>query len=396
MLHACGPMAVARYLTAVDDIGIPKVEYRDVTAAQIIEDLLDRCGSQLADLGAGADGTCYDTDQLDALDDQPLELLLENYPLPQALLMAIEDQDVGMIVDAQSLIWQFHRLSNLPEMDFQLGDLSGRTVLVMEVNNDIRDRFTAVKLHGPRSLSIAGAESELLPAWDSQLEASWSWPHRHYTTANSGANDYCWVYRRFSYADVDDLLEDQPVQLLQQIRLAGGSYTLVPVDILPLDTDNKYVVACYPLVETPAGHRVNFDIPAVPGQAGPPNKVILRYRKLAGISVSTSRYPSSGFAGALTQLGGLEQELAVYLPDIDQVTQSHARSLWTKLRGPNLACKLKWHGQLPTELINLGAKLRLWGVDFPHGPLPALPLRALEHNFDSQITTLWMASQLDR
>jgi len=398
-LTAQGPLGLAGMVTAVDDLGIAKLEYRGESTSDVIADLMVRhqdCLAQLSAAGDPDEQPCCDLNDLEALHDAPVQVVLENYPLDQALLLILEDQHAGIVVDPETLVWHFHRFDQLPQRQLRLNAAGGEKLLSVQVDNDLLGRCSAVKLFGPRTVQIAAAEQEVQPAWDSALESSWSWPHRHYSSGSAEADEYCWVYRRYSYAGIDDLLEDQPVQLLQQVTLSGGYTTLVPVETMPLDTANKYVVARYPLVESPAQYRVNGDTVEIPGRARAASRVVLRYRRLAGVAACSCRYPQSGFDGPVAKLFNFQRQRSVYVSDASEANETNARRLWSNGSLPAYRCRLTVRGVAPRQFSNLDCKLRFADGELAGGPLPALPLMRLDHDFERSVSRLCLAHWLDR
>jgi len=358
-LEAGGPMDLARSIIACDEAGIPKLSYADTTVGAVLADLLGRHGDQLRQVAAAGSGDFYDASALADLTDPVDQCWLENRDLGSAMTEALDFAPLALSIDLDALFWHVIRFEQLPEFTLDLSSSSAWALGGYVIDRQLENSYSAVKLVSDRQVVIDDAEAA--PAWDTELEAQWSLGHAHYDAPDGVEPDAsAWVYRRFSYAGVSGLLEGEPVELVQKVKDVEGNVTYVPIEALPVDRENKYVIARHPVLGCAGAGRINVRNALIPGKAQA-GDVRIRYRRFGDEPRLVQRYPAEEHSGWALDSGGLARDLVVYFANDRQITAEHAHRIWRQVNRADQRIALTLTGPLPEELLVATKRLRLRG-----------------------------------
>lgn len=354
--EAAGPLDLTRSIVVRDAGGVPQLRFEATSVGAILVELLERHGDEMVRIGAAGAGGFYDTDQIAAL-AEPVDLFwLENRDLGSVITELLALRPYALAVDLNDLHWS---IVEPDQLDVFTVDLSSQdwSLVGYRIDRNLRNSYSAVTLVSDRQVNVEFAEAA--EAWDSDLEDDWQMLHASYSWPDADQPDEtAWVYRRFSYAGIDGLLEDQPVELVQKIKDASGSWTYLPIETLGLDRQGKYVVARYPVLNPPGGGKINIRNALVGGKAQA-GTVYIRYRRYGDEPGSSARYPEVGHSGWIVDSGGLARELVRYCPDDRTVNADRARRLWSRLNRADHKLTLTLGTAGPTELFGGPHRVRL-------------------------------------
>lgn len=360
-IEAGGPMDLARSIIATDDANVPRLQYENTTVADVLGDLLGRHGAALQDAGSANGAGFYDQSQLVELTEPVDQYWLENRDLASAIVELLEFGPYALAIDLDNLFWSVMRLDQLGEFALDLSSSSDWGLVSYQIDRRFENVYSAVSLVSDRQVQIAYVQATA--AWDSGLETNWQLLHSFYSTPGADdPDDRAWVYRRFSYAGISDLLENHPVELVQKVKDTAGDWTYVPIDTLALDRAGKYVVARYPVLSAAGEGQINIRNALIGGksQAG---EVYIRYRRYTGGPRLSQRYPGQDYAGWALDSGGLARELVVYSPDDRLINEDRARRLWREVNRADQKIRLALTGPMPSTLFATPQRVRLLGAD---------------------------------
>jgi hypothetical protein len=361
-LEAGGPIDLARSVIACDAGGVPKLQYAGTTVGDVLLDLFERHGDQLRQAGSISSSAFYETSQLESLTEPVDQFWLENRDLSSAVRELLEFGPYALTIDPEDLFWRVRRFDELDEFPLALWSSSSEWSLINYViDRRFENSYSAVRLVSDRQVEPAYASAP--PAWDSDLESDWQLRHAFYIAPGADEpDDLAWVYRRFSYAELSDLLEDHPVELVQKVKRADGNWTYASIDTLPIDRTGKYVLARYPVLATPGESHINIRNGLISGKSQG-GDVYIRYRRFTDQPRLCQRYPSDGHAGWALEIGGAARELVVYSPDDRLINTGRARRLWRQVNKADQRINLVVAGPLPAELVSSPRRIRLQGAD---------------------------------
>ncbi len=324
-ITAMGSFGWCDYVRAADEAGIPKLQFSSTTVGAVIAELLERHSNQLQLLGAAGDNF-YELSELSGLTEPIDNIWFENRSVKSAITELISLGNYALTIEPENLRWDIKSAEQLDVYELNLTRASASRLIEYRIKTDLANRASAIKLVSDRKASIGYASAS--PAWDSSLESSWRIRCAGYNQPDdSNVDDDAWVYRRYSYAGISGLLENYPIELVQKLPNESGGYSYQIIETLPVDRDNKYIVAKWPVLSVPASARINRRNGLVKGksQAG---EVYIRYRYYESEPEYSERYPAEGFAGQAVDTAGLICEDVQYFSDIRQVSSSRALREW--------------------------------------------------------------------
>ncbi|MFA5864480.1 MAG: hypothetical protein WC975_07305 [Phycisphaerae bacterium] len=360
-ITAAGPLDWCEFIRITDMAGVPRLQFTQTTVGNILQEIFSRHGQTMRDLEI-ADGNFYTADLGELVD----HLWIENHDLKTILLQLLSLGNYSLGIDPETLAWQIlpPEQLNVYEMNLRRGSPYG--LVGYRIHSSLADCCSAVRLVSDRQTAIAFAEA--VPAWDSELESQWQLRHARYASPDSDQPDnLVWVFRRFSYGGIENLLENQPVELVQKVPTESGGWTYELIETLAPDRVNKYITAKFPVLASPEGRRINIRNP-LPAGKSQMSQVFIRYRYLLPQAAMSVRYPSSGYGGQVLETAGLASELVMYLSDSRQLSESRARRIWHQKAQLNPQIELTLTGPLVTEIFSGPRRLRLLlsdNIDLP-------------------------------
>jgi len=362
---ASGPFDWCRFVRVTDDAGIPKLQFAQTTVGAILTELLARHGQTLRQIGSACKDF-YDPAQVAALGEPVDHLWIENRDLDAVISNLLSLGDYRLAIDPGTLAWQILLPRQMERCELDVAGGSVHTLLNYRFSSSLTNNCSAVRLVSDRAVSLGYAAAA--PAWDTALESQWQLRHAQYASPNADEpNDLAWVFRRFSYAGIEGLLEDFPVELVQKVATAAGGWTYEVIESLPPDRTNRYIVARYPVLAGPASRRVSLRNPLPAGRSASA-EVYIRYRYALPTASLCVRYPAQGHAGPVLEAAGLATEEVRYLSDDRQLNESHARRIWREKAELEQRMELSVAGPMITDVFRGGRRLTLRGcADLPSG-----------------------------
>ncbi len=386
---AAGPFDWCSLVQALDDAGVPKLQWTQTTVGTVLQYLLNRGAGELRALEAAGENF-YDPSALAALDAPVDHLWAENRNLKTLIAELLAVGDYRLAIHPETLFWTIATIGELDFYSLDLGRGSNWGLDEFCIASSLADCCAAVRLVSDRAVGIGFAPA--VPAWDENLESQWQLRGPCY--ADPDADDpsaLAWVYRRFRYDQIPGLLENEPVELVQKTATDNGGWTYQPVESLPLDRVNRCIIARLPILAGPSAKRINGKNPLSAGAAESP-EVFIRYRYFLSQPQLEARYPSTGFGGRTLETAGLARELVVYMADSRQINDDRARRLWRAQSDPGRQVELTIRGPIIPELMIRPMRLKLIGadsIDLPRGrPLVA---DAAEYDFTTGTMKLRMS-----
>ncbi len=279
------------------EVGFVALSGPSRTVGEIVADILDAMAPELAGIiGDGSPGSGYIQAELDALAVVPPKLVLCGHSVDEALRAALRHApNFAFLVDPASHIARFLDLRTAPSRDIPgLAEAVLRHNLVFST----ADCYSACTLEG--DLERVDILEELTPAWDEQLEPSWT-PEK----ASQFPDTYGAVWRLFDTAE--------PVEmgaLVAEERFVGSGRILAFITYQENGQSKTKTTSASVVDDT----RLLLDDLAREWYGGAyggylPATVHARFTYLKGRI--SARYPPSGHTGSAHARRGLTRELAI-------------------------------------------------------------------------------------
>ncbi len=322
-LKAIHLIDLADFVDAVDVIGVPKIELANISMGSAIKYLLDNSASKLKNLGLAANDF-YEQLELDKLAEEIDYISLENETIWGSLRKILDSKDIFWWIDSEDKVWRFRRVQDLPIEEFSVDE--DYRLMGFKFGSNLSQLASAVKIVSGTNVKISYAQAT--PAWDSQLEDDWSLRVQFYSAPDDDKpNEQAYVYRRFSYADIPNLLENYPIELVQKVQTEDGNTTYKIVETQSIDRENKTILAKYPILEPPQAKRINKRNARIKGKANI-GDVYIRYRQLDTQPLLQTRYPQIGFTGSILTTAGIRNERVYYQSKTEEITYQRAVELF--------------------------------------------------------------------
>jgi hypothetical protein len=365
---ARGPRAQAAGVFPVNaTTGFPIYIWSSATLDQMIAVILADAREPLVAAGAMADADEPVVD-VPSASYLPIGGRLAGLSFDEALQVLLGYFDgLRFVVEPDTLLW---RIVNVLEAPAHTVTIGSDVVLSNRLTESIAGRFTAVRVTGR---AVAGTKIErtaLAPAWDTGLQSTWTIDQGFLagtiagtppTTLDDALTPAQRVYRRWSFAAFSqDIIESEPVRLVQKVRTAVGQTGYVEVKMAgPPDWDSKIIFAKYPAPDpapSEEGARPNWRIP---GKANAPLEMALQYTRRVTGEAPGIRRPESGYEGTAHSRYGLERELVINQED--RATLERSQQLLDAHKDVIYEGDLPVAGDVPAWLWNLGVRVNIAG-----------------------------------
>jgi hypothetical protein len=347
-IFAAGPLDWCETIDLLDEAGIAKLQFSQTTVGEILQGIFTRQGATMRSLDV-AGNSFYEAAALTNLKAPIDHLWLENRDLKSVICELLTMGNYALAIDPETLAWQIRPIDELDLFELDLRTGSSLGIVGYRVVESTDGRYSAIRLVGDRDVEITYASAT--PAWDTSLESQWQLRHSQFADPDDDEPDVMsWVFRRFSYAAIDDLVEHEPVELVQNVPTENGGVTWQVVETLPLDRTGKYLIAKMPVLATPRAKTPIGKNAFRTGQVEA-GEVAIRYRRYRDEPEISVRCPSSGFSGQILETAGLAREHVIYLSDSRQITQSRAERLWQQGSKLGSTVELNLSGPIQEELF---------------------------------------------
>ncbi len=324
-VSALGAFGWCDYIVAKDDAGIPILQFSSTSVGEIISELLERHESEILRLGAGNEAF-YSEEELSKLDEPIDSIRFENCSLKSVLQNLLSAGNYVLTISPATLSWDIKSADELDIYELNVSRSSEKQLVEYRIKTDLSERCSAVKLVSSRKVSIGYASAT--PAWNSLLESDWRIRNGGFSQPDNDEPDECfWVYRRYSYSGISDLLESYPIELVQKQPNDSGGYSYQVIETLMIDKENKYIVSKWPILSVPDCGKINRRNGLIKGKAQC-GEVYIRYRYYESEPEYSERYPEEGFSGQAIETAGLVCENVLYCSDVRQINNERAIKYW--------------------------------------------------------------------
>lgn len=206
-------------------------------------------------------------------------------------------------------------------------------------------------------------ETALAPAWDTELEAQWTWRQAFTKDASGAPTAMAAVFRRFSFEAVgDEITPETPMAAMVQV-VGGEDSVWQQQAIVAVDHDAKTLDLNLPAIKSLSRFKPGRLNSHVPGRAkAAPAK--LRYNREATAStpiiIASARHPAEGYSGRAYTLAPITcgfTQIIQAPPGVniaDYVISAHAA-----LSEPIVQGDIQISGELPAALWFLSRSINL-------------------------------------
>lgn len=282
---------------------------------QAVPELLAHIATPMAEMGISAPAY-FDGGAANVV---CLPVTFNNVTVAEAIrLLAAAAPGVGVYLFYDAALgtnrWRFVRGHGLPATNVVIED---SIIGDVRIETSLDGRAGAVMTNPRQASGVVSnwqTTATLNAAWDALVQTnSWTAEISDAHDSNGGAMPSYYVFRRFSYAHLGDVIGDgtKVKVLIQQSAAPTVTWVEEEVDEDQIDTANKTITLRYPAVHPRADVRT-------PGKATA-GAVKLRYQNSNSgyVTVPGTRYPASGFSGKVTTIAPtlMAHVLNIEVPD---------------------------------------------------------------------------------
>jgi len=284
-----------------------------------------------------------------------------NRSLTDVILSALEHAPrYRIIIDCATMTWHVVDVLNMP-----LLRLPNKRWAVWDIRESVIGCATTVKLHTLGSGFNSQAIGTLSPAWDERLEETWTIDRANSTMGETQVegND-SFVFRRFSYSNIPDVLEDMPMEAqfdYHALDKSGSGTTKTTkyhtIKIAQVDTKTKTIMLDQPAVRGSQYNGRDFEVNLkIPGKAQLASNVKLVYYRRSGVPPTTK---TAGPNGKFYSIVGNEVVRNIYLEssDYDMFTPQDFLDL---IKDPFYTGNVAFFGPPPVESWLLDKKFSFY------------------------------------
>lgn len=336
------------FVDAVNHFGVPNIRLKDIFISDLIKYLIDNARERLLGLGL-VSGEGYIKADLDGIFQEKVGYFkLVNESLFSGINKAMDASLEKCIfwLDHRDKVLRFSRRESLKVYDLSYAE--GIRLIDYRHKTDLASLASSVEIRSDPAVEIA--YSAAVKAWNEDLEGLWSIRYPLYASPDSSEEDeLAFVFRRFSFAHIGDLLEDEPIELLEKVPTDDGGFTYKLIDTLPADKENKVLIARYPVVASVGPGRADRKNIRLEGKGELP-EVYIRYRRVSSspdFGISFARYPESGFSGTVFRQAAIENNRIFYVKDRSRIKDEEASLLFKRY------CGIKGSLELTFKAVNL-------------------------------------------
>lgn len=246
--------------------------------------------------------------------------------------------------------------------------MDAQYVRELDIYQSFEGRAGAVKTLEGSTRGSADVELEesrtLVPAWDSLLEATWTFAEP-YTYDDAGKTlDYAAVYRKFSFAAfADELRSDMPMAVHAKIVPDDVNPRWMRLAITKIDWEAKTLTLDLPAIRSLGAFRTGFYNPKDPGRAKPA-VCKLRFTRSGSAStpiiIGSARHPATGYAGRAYQMAPVTcgYERIIQVPaGVDR--QAYAQDAHAAYSEPVTVGSIPIDGELVADLWRLDRRINI-------------------------------------